>query len=288
MAPRASWKGFLRLSLVSIPVKSYSANSTGAEIRLNQLHEECHSRIKYQKACPQHGVVGNDEIVKGYEYAKDQYVVIDADEIAKLRAESDKTVTMEGFIPADAIDPVFFSGRTSYVAPDGVAGLKPYHLLMQTMEARGLNALARMVTSGKVSLVLVRPLDGILALTQLSYADAVKPVDEFSDLVGEAEFADAERKLTETLIDASLLSEFDFSSYENEQVRDMHKLIQSKVDGEELVSAPSQEEPKILNLMEALKASVAEAQAAPAKAPAKKMAKSARKKRSAASKRKSG
>lgn len=284
MAPRASWKGFLRLSLVSVPVKAYSANATESSIRLNQLHDECKSRIKYQKACPQHGVVGNDEIVKGYEYAKDQYVVIDADELAKLRTENDKTVTMEGFLPTEAVDPIYFSGRTSYIAPDGVAGQKPYQLLMQTMQERGLCAIAKMVTAGKVNLLLVRPLDGVLVLTHLNYAEAVKPVDAYRDLVGESEFADAERKLTETLIDASLIEEFDLSKYENEYVRDMNRLIQAKVDGEEIVSAPSQEEPKILNLMEALKQSVAEAQAAPAK----KMAKSARKKRPAAAKRKSG
>ena len=103
MAPRSSWKGFLKLSLVSVPVKAYTASSTGNEIRLNQLHKDSHQRIKYQKVAPGVGEVSNDEIVKGYEYAKGQYVVIDDDELDKLRTESDKSINIDGFIGTDEL-----------------------------------------------------------------------------------------------------------------------------------------------------------------------------------------
>ena len=109
MAPRSSWKGFLKLSLVSVPVRAYTANATGNDIRLNQLHKETHARIQYRKVVPDVGEVTADEIVKGYEYAKGQYVVIDDDELDKLRTESDKSITIDGFIQPDAV---------SYASPD--------------------------------------------------------------------------------------------------------------------------------------------------------------------------
>src|SRR3954462_2533912 len=102
MAARSTWKGYLKLSLVSVPVKAYTAASSGGEIRLNQLHNSCHSRINYKKTCPIHGEIPNDEIVSGYEYSKDQYVIIDTDELDKLRSEDDKAVKIEAFIKPDA------------------------------------------------------------------------------------------------------------------------------------------------------------------------------------------
>src|SRR6476619_5443830 len=113
--PRSSWKGYLKLSLVSVPVKGYTANVASAEIRLNQLHAECHSRIKYQKVCPIHGEVPADQIVSGYEFAKDQYVVVDADEIEKLRTPAEKSVNIQAFVPHDAIEPTYYTGRTYYL-----------------------------------------------------------------------------------------------------------------------------------------------------------------------------
>jgi DNA end-binding protein Ku len=289
MPPRTSWKGFLRLSLVSVPVKAYTANATGSEIRLNQLHAECNSRIQYKKTCPAHGEVGNDEIVKGYEYAKDQYVVIDPEEISKLRVMNDKTINLEGFVAEDALDPIHHTGKTYYLTPDGVAGEKPYLLLRATMAERGLTALARMVISGREQLVLLRPYEDMLALTVLSHHASVKSVDAFRDEVPQAELTAEEMKLTETLVDASIIEELDFASYENTYVNQMRELIEAKVASQELVTAPNQEEPKILNLMEALKQSVANAQGEAPKAPAKKkMAASAKRKKVATKKRKSG
>jgi DNA end-binding protein Ku len=291
MPPRTSWKGFLRLSLVSVPVKAYTANATGSEIRLNQLHAECNSRIQYKKTCPTHGEVPNDEIVKGYEYAKDQYVVIDPDEIAKLRVQSDKTINLDGFIEADTIDPIHHTGKTYYLAPDGVAGGKPYALLHRTMADRGLEAIAKMVLAGREQLVLLRPYGRLLALTVLGHREAVKPVTEFESEVPDAEPTAEEQKLTDTLVDASLIADFDLGRYENEYVAKMRELIEAKVAGQELVTAPSAEEPKIVNLMEALKQSVASAKTSAPKAPPakKKMAASARKKKTATKKkRKSG
>ena len=134
MPPRTSWKGFIKLSLVSVPVKAFTANDPGAQIRLNQLHCDCNSRIAYKKVCPVHGEVGNDQIARGYEHAKGQYVVIEDEELGKLRTKSDHSVNIEGFVAPDALDPVYHAGRTYYLLPDGAVGQKPYRLLVRGMQ----------------------------------------------------------------------------------------------------------------------------------------------------------
>lgn len=281
MAPRSSWKGFLRLSLVSVPVKSYSATESSEEIRLNQLHKDCHSRIRYQKVCPEHGELKSDDITTGYEYAKDQYVLVDPEEVRKLRSQSDKTIGIDGFVAPDAVDPRYLTGRTYYLAPDGVAGKKPFALLHQGMEDAGVVAIASMVLGGREQMVLIRPTDGIFTMTVLTYAKKIKPLDEFTPLQEPQELSDDELELARTLISASTKEDLDFAAYEDRYVENLKRIIQAKVEGEEIVEAKDHEEPKILNLMDALKKSVAEAQAArggesDAK-PAKKKAKARRK-----------
>ncbi|MEM7204967.1 MAG: Ku protein [Planctomycetota bacterium] len=282
MAPRSSWKGFLKLSLVSVPVKAYTAAVSSAEIRLNQLHDDCHARIRYQKTCPEHGEVTNDKIVSGYEFAKGQYVVIDLEELAKLRSKSDHSVQIDGFIAPDALDPIYHSGKTYYLVPDGAVGQKPYALLHHAMTEQRVNALAKIVLSGREQVVIVRPVDGLLLMTVLSHDAKVRKPEEVRDDLVEQELSEAEVALTKTLIDASVLSDFKFSRYRDEYVDKLTKVIQAKVDGQELVQVPDHEEPKILNLMEALKRSVAEAQLGsaeePVAAPRKQAASASRKK----------
>src|SRR4051812_12798528 len=133
---RPSWSGSIRLSLVSVPVKGYTAlEAEKARISLNQLHEECHSRIKYKKTCPVHGEVPNDEIVLGHQYGPDQYAVIDPDEVNKLRPERERAVNIDRFVSPDQIDPIYYSGQTYYLLPDGKQGPKPYAVLQKAMQA---------------------------------------------------------------------------------------------------------------------------------------------------------
>jgi len=259
MAPRTSWKGFLKLSLVSVPVKAYTANNTTEEIRLNQLHADCHSRVKYKKVCPEHGELKSEEIVSGYEYAKDQYVVIEGGEISAIRKQSDRSVHIDGFVPPDRIDPVYFAGKTYYLLPDGVAGDRPYALLVRGMQEGGLVAIAQMVLSGREQLVMLRPDEGMLTMTVLAYPKRVKAAQPFRDELPEEQPTDEEMSLAHTLIRASTIQEFDFGTYKDAYVENLTRLIQLKVDGQEVVHAPDPEEPKIINLMEALKKSVAEA-----------------------------
>src|SRR6185436_5718952 len=150
MAARSSWKGFLKLSLVSIPVKAYTASASGGtEIRLNQLHAECNSRINYKKTCPIHGEIPNDQIVSGYEYSKGQYVIIDTDELDKLRNEDDKAININTFIEPDTLDQMYASGKCYYLVPDGPVAQKPYTVLHQGMEEMGRYGVAKIVMHGK-------------------------------------------------------------------------------------------------------------------------------------------
>ena len=258
MAPRTSWKGFLKLSLVSVPVKAYTANNTEEEMRLNQLHEKCHSRVRYKKVCPEHGELKSEDIVSGYEYAKDQYVVIDDEELSKVRKISDKSINIDGFIPPEEVDSIYYAGRTYYLLPDGVPGNRPYALLVQGMVDAGVVGIAQVVISGREQLVMLRPSEGMLVMTVLSYPRKVKAMTPFKDELPDEKPTKAELTLANTLIDASKISEFDFQTYKDSYVEDLTKLIQMKVEGQEIVQAPDREEPKIINLMEALKKSVAE------------------------------
>lgn len=275
MAPRSSWKGFLRLSLVSVPVKAYPANATStSEIQLNQLHKECHSRVKYQKVCPIHGELERDDIVSGYEYTKGQYVEVNADEVAKLRPEADKAVTFQGFLPSGEIDAMYYKGKTYYLVPDGPMGQKPYSLLRESMVNEDVQALGSVVLSGREQLVLLRAHDKLLTMSVLSLDNQVKKAEQFEEEVVATEYTEDEVNLTKMLIDATRIKEFDYAEFKDDYVEKLTALIQAKVEGREIVTPPMVEDRPVVNLLDALKQSVAEASE-----PSKKMAGSGRKKK---------
>ncbi|MEQ1894039.1 MAG: Ku protein [Planctomycetota bacterium] len=257
MAPRTSWKGFLRLSLVSVPVKAYTATNSEEEVRLNQLHAECHGRVRYKKVCESHGELKGEDIVSGYEYAKDQYVVIDDEELASVRAQQDHSVNIDGFIAPEKVDPVYFAGKTYYLVPDGPAGARPYALLARGMKDSNLVALAQVVIAGREQFVQLRPVDGMLVMSVLAYPKKVRLSTNYRDELPDEQPNAGELALAQTLINASTLQEFELEKYKDAYVENLTKLIKLKVEGKEIVKAPDLEEPKILNLMDALKKSVA-------------------------------
>ncbi len=258
---RTSWKGFLKLSLISVPVKAFTANETSGEVHLNQLHKDCNSRVKYVKVCPEHGELKGEDIVSGYEHAKDAYVVVDPDELDKLRTKTDRAVAIDGFVPQDAIDGMFFAGKAHYLLPDGIAGARPYALLRDGMRDNGVCAIAQVVMTGREQLVMVRPKGKLLVMTGLLYPQRVRKAKDFEGEVEDIAFKKEEVALTNTLIAASKIEDFDLDTYQDQYVTKLKQLITIKVEGKEVVQAPDHEEPKILNLMDALKKSVAEAQA---------------------------
>lgn len=272
MATRPSWKGYLRLSLVSVPVRGFTATASGGEIHLNQVHKDCSSRIRYKKTCPIHGEVPNDEIVSGYEFAKGQFVVIDPDELDQLRTESDKAIQISTFIEPAAVDPVYHSGQTYYLAPDGRIGEKAYVLLRDGLGKLGLHAIAQVVLHGKEKLVLLRPLGKLLAMTMLEYPSHVTAPAALEDQVPDEQATRPEMDLVETLIKSHKAKRFDLAEFKDRYTETLSKLIEAKVAGKEIVRPTEPEHVQIVNLMEALKQSVEKSRGSVEEAPPKRMA----------------
>jgi DNA end-binding protein Ku len=255
MAARSQWKGFLKLSLVSVPVKAYTTTTSGGGgIQLNQLHAECNSRIQYKKTCPVHGEV--KDIVSGYEYSKGQYVVIDTDELDKLRTEDDKAIRVDVFVAPVAIDPVYLTGKNYYLVPEGPVGPKAYQVIYQGMVEANRHAIAQVVMHGKEQLVMLRPHDGLLVMSVLNFSNQVAGTSAFDEEIPKGDVDPKELQLAMTLIKASATDKLDLSQYKDVYTEKLTKLIEAKVAGQELVSPPPSEPAHVINLMDALRQSV--------------------------------
>jgi DNA end-binding protein Ku len=255
---RPSWSGSIRLSLVSVPVKGYTALEAEKErISLNQLHEECHNRIRYKKTCPVHGEVPNDEIVMGYEYAPDQYAIIEPSEINKLRSERDRAVTIDKFVPPSEIDPIYYSGQTYYLLPDGKQGQKPYAVLHKAMQNEKVVGLAQVVISNREQLVVLRPVGRLLTISMLHYDAAVRPAAAFDEELEDVPVTAQEAKLAKTLIDVTVTKHAELEEYRNLYNERMEALVQAKIEGREIATVAAKDAgPPTINIMDALKASL--------------------------------
>jgi DNA end-binding protein Ku len=260
MALRSSWEGFLRLNLISVPVKAYSATqSGGGRISFHQIHAKCKNRIRYKKVCPVHGEVPNDEIVSGYEIAKGQYVLVKPEELKKLKSEADKSIEIDVFIKPHELDPLYFTDRSYYLTPSGKAGQKPYAVLQKVMADEDRYAVATMVFAGREQIVVIRPMRRLLTATVLSFADQIKSPKAFEEEVPDEKVDAQEVKLARTLIEASTDEKFDFDKYQDEYSTKVMKLIERRSAGKHVAAARADEEPAIINLMDALKQSLEEA-----------------------------
>jgi DNA end-binding protein Ku len=268
MAVRSTWKGYLKLSLVTMPVKGYSASEPAANVVLHQLHADCHSRIRYQKTCPVHGEVTKDEIVSGYEYAKGQYVVIEPGEVEKLRTDEDRAITVDAIVPQATIDPLYFTHKTYYLVPDGAAGQKPFVLLQHGLAEDGLEAVARGILFGREELVVIRPVENVLAMTALKYQAEVRQPSLVSGDVEKVSVHKPEAELARTLLKSFLRRDFSLGAYKDEYAQKLKTLIAAKVEGKEVVAPAESHTPQVINLMEALKKSVASAASGRHKRPA--------------------
>ena len=257
MAARSSWEGYLKLNLVSVPVKAFAANTSGGgRIGFNQIHSSCHSRIRYRKVCPIHGEVGNDEIVPGFEIAKGEYVLMDRKEMEGLKVEGDKAIRIDAFIDPAALDPVYYAGRTYYLGPDGKLAEKSYAVIHKAMSDRGRYAVAEIVFGGREQVVVIRTIGRLLAMSFVSYEDQVKPPSAFESEVPEVEVPAAERKLAESLIDAATVDDFDLGRYRDDYTGRLRKLIEARAAGKKVSAVHEGEEPAVVNLMDALKRSL--------------------------------
>jgi DNA end-binding protein Ku len=255
---RSSWKGQIRFGLVSFAVQAVNTSSkSGGDIHFNQLHESCHSRIRYKKVCPIHGEVSQDEIVSGYEYEKGKYVVIDKEELEELRPESERALSIDTFIAPGEIDPIFLDGRAYYLIPDTSEAQEPYVLFREAMKRQKRWGIGHAVMFGRDQLVLVRPIEQLLSMSLLNYEAEVRKPKDLKDDVADPKLAPRKIELAEKLIETWTEDDFDFSAYKDTYQDKLKELIDAKVQGREIVApAADAEEPEVINLMEALQASV--------------------------------
>jgi DNA end-binding protein Ku len=252
--PQAIWTGSISFGLVTVPVRLVSATRS-QDVRFNQLEAATGSRIRYRRVSEQTGEeVPNDQIVKGYELENGHYVVLDNDELSALKPSASRMIEIEDFVDLSEIDPVYFE-QPYYLVPDKDAA-KAYRLLSKVMEDENKVAVGRFVLRSKEALVAIRPIDGMLCLETMRYADEVLAVDR--ELVdSQPEPTERELEMARQLVD-TLSGTFDPEKYHDEYREEVLALIERKAAGEDIVAPAAPEEPaKVLDLMAALEASLA-------------------------------
>ncbi|MBI5511274.1 MAG: Ku protein [Deltaproteobacteria bacterium] len=255
MPARAMSSATLSFGLVAIPVKIYSASAASEAVSFNLLHKKCGSRVKQQYICPTDdgAVVERDDMVKGYEFQKGHYVTFTADELKAIEEEATQAIEITEFVPAATVDPVYFD-KAYYLGPEK-GGDKPYRLLIAAMQETGRVALAKYAGRGKQYLVMVRVKDGALVMQQLHYADEVRPSSEVP--VPTAAVGDTELQLAVQLVSQIAKDEFHPEAYHDDVKERLLGLVQKKIEGRETtIAAPEAPKAQVIDLMEALKASL--------------------------------
>lgn len=273
MSARAIGTATVSFGLVSVPVKMYSTGDTTAAVSFNWIHKDCGSRLKQQYICAREGtVVEKDEMVKGYEFARDQYVLFNPEELKALEQKADNTIEIVEFVPAEKVDRVYVD-KPYYLGPDK-GGDRAYRLLGAAMQATGLSALGRYAARGKQYLVLLSPQGEGILMEQLRYAHEVR---SFGDVpLGEAEVKEKELDLAVQLIRQIAADEFNPQQYRDEVRERVLELIQRKIEGEDITETPTEApQTQIIDLMEALKASLSRSGSAAEPESARKSAKRA-------------
>ena len=262
---RTIWNGSITFGLVNIPVGMALATKPAArqsDVSFRTLHRECGTPIKQKRWCPVHDrEVPNDELVKGWEVAKGEFVFVeDADLEAIMVQDDSRAIEITRFVPLDQVDPVFYD-RTYYLAPSSnAAQRRPYVLLLRAMQETGMGAQGRFILRGQENFCLIRPRGGALALETLFVAEDVRSQAEIEEAVGEADVKDAELDLARQVID-SLAGEFDPDQLESEYRADLRAMLEAKLAGTEIKRPePEPEEAPVIDLMEALRQSVSETQ----------------------------
>ncbi len=253
--PRAIATGQIAFGLVSIPVKLFSAAESSERISFNMIHRDCGNRIQQQLFCPKdERNVDRSEIAKGYEFSKGQYVLFSEEELKALEEKSTQSIEISEFVPRETIDPIYFS-KAYYLAPDRGAD-RAYTLLAKALEQTGRWALAKYAARGKGYLVILRPLGKGLVMQQLYYANEVRSMNDLD--IGEAQVKENELKMAVQLAEMGAAEEFRPEQYRDEVSDRIRELIQKKVDGGQEITSDLAQEPRaqVIDLMEALKASL--------------------------------
>src|ERR1700737_2097061 len=254
MAARATWKGFLKISLVNIPIKVFPATESSGTISFNQLHGECQTRIQQKRWCPYHNrEVPNSEIVKGYEFEKGRYVVLSEEDFDKVRPESTRVIDLVQFADDSAIDPMYVD-RAYYLAPDGTMAGDAFAVMREGMKCEvGIGKLA---LYGREYLVAVRPHERGIVMYTLHHAAEIRSIDTVDELNSVATTVKPEEmKLAQQVI-ATFEGPLDLANYRDEYREGLQRIIEAKIAGEEIVAPTVETPPRVVNLMEALKKSL--------------------------------
>ena len=254
MAARATWKGFLKISLVNIPIKVFPATESSGSISFNQLHAECQTRIQQKRWCSHcNREVPNTEIVKGYEFEKGRYVVLSDEDFDKVRPESTRVIDLVQFADASAIDPTYVD-RTYYLAPEGNMSSEAFAVMREGMA--GKVGVGKLALYGREYLVAVRPLAKGLVMHTLHHAAEIRSIDAVEELGSvPATVKPEEIKLAKQVIE-TFNAPLNLADYKDEYREGLQRIIDAKIAGEEIVAPATEAPPKVVNLMEALKKSL--------------------------------
>lgn len=277
MAPRATWKGYLKLSLVSCPVRLYPATSSSERITFNQLHKDTHNRINMKPVDPELGLIERTDLVKGYEYEDKKYVIIDEADLDSVRIESNHTMNIEAFVDADSVD-VIYQDAPYYLAPDGAMAEETFVVLREALRKSGKLAIARLVLSSRERVVTIGARDNGMFVCTLRNPSEVRSTAEYFNNIPVGEPDPEMLELAEALIKQKL-TKFDPKNYEDRYEVALMKMIKEKLKGHKPIIAAAPDRGNVVNLMDALKASLGQSKppaksktkAEPAEKPAAKL-----------------
>jgi DNA end-binding protein Ku len=254
MAARPTWKGYLKISLVNIPIKVFPATDAGATLSFNQLHAECQTRIQQKRWCPHcEREVPNTDIVKGFEFEKGRYVVVGEEDIEKVRVESTRVINLEKFTDDTAIDPIYLE-RPYYLAPDGPVAREAFAVIREGM--KGKAGIGKVALYGREYLIKVQPRERGLVMYTLRHASEIRSMDAIDELADMSEtIKPDEVKLAQQVI-GTFEGAVDFAAYRDEYQDGLREIIDAKIEGREVVAQEIEAPPKVVNLMEALRKSL--------------------------------
>jgi len=254
MPARPTWKGYLKISLVNIPVKVFPATDAAATLSFNQLHAECQTRIQQKRWCPKcEREVPNTDLVKGYEFEKGRYVVVDEEDLQKVRVESTRVINLERFTDDRAIDPIYLE-RPYYLAPDGAVARDAFAVIREGMQ--GMAGIGKVALYGREYLVKVQPREKGLVMYTLRHAAEIRSMDAIDEL-GDmpAAVKPDEVKLAKQVM-ATFEGKAELEAYADEYQAGLREIIDAKIQGREIVAQEPEAPPKVVNLMEALRKSL--------------------------------
>jgi DNA end-binding protein Ku len=254
MPARPTWKGYLKISLVNIPVKVFPATDAAATLSFNQLHAECQTRIQQKRWCPHcQREVPNTDIVKGYEFEKGRYVVVGEEDIEKVRVESTRVINLETFTDDTAIDPIYLE-RPYYLAPDGPVAREAFAVIREGMQGKA--GIGKVALYGREYLVKVQPREKGLVMYTLRHANEIRSMENIEELEDMPKAVKPDEvKLAKQVI-GTFEGDIDFTSYKDDYQVGLREIIDAKIEGREIVTQEIEAPPKVVNLMDALRKSL--------------------------------